>query len=674
MVSVPVLYTSVAKEIKREMAEEMNTEILFQPLTIAGLKLPNRVLMTTVKLGYGTPQGEVTERHIAFYVRRAEGGVGLIATEPLYIHRNGREIPTQMGIHDDELIPGLRRLTDAVHEAGGLIMAHINHAGRVANPKLVPGDERVSASDVLCPANQVTPRALTLEEIPTYVHYFVRAARRVREAGFDAVEIPFSHGYLIHQFLSPHTNRRNDEYGGSLENRLRFGREVIAAVREVVGDSFPIVARMNAQDHVEGGLTIEDAEEIALALEKMGVDALSVTSGTMCESVAYCLYPIGTPKAHLLPMSARIRNHVSIPVAVAGRIRTPDVAREALALGQADWIGLGRPFLADPDWVRKTEIGDEVAILRCAACHQGCLTELRKGHGTSCLFNPLTGREAEVQIAPVEQPRQVMVAGGGPAGMEAAIIAAQRGHRVTLYERDDRLGGRFREAVQVPYKEEFADLIRYQQVQLQRTGVEVHLNATVTPETVSAEEPDAVVVATGAQPIVPPFPGLKETRWMTAYDLLDGRAEVSTPTAFIVGAGTTGMETAEYLAGRGIRCMVVKRRPEVGGKLDPLARSLLLRRLESLGVDVRTGVEVVRFETDEQGQTTVVARPWPHQEGAPELRFPAETVIIGMGLRADHSLADALADRPDVYTIGDCVEPREVLHAVYEGFEVGRTV
>jgi 2-enoate reductase len=267
-----------------------------------------------------------------------------------------------------------------------------------------------------------------------------------------------------------------------------------------------------------------------------------------------------------------------------------------------------------------------------------------------------------------------MVAGGGPAGMEAAIIAAQRGHRVALYEKDDRLGGRFREAVQVPYKEEFADLIRYQQVQLQRAGVEVHLDATVAPETVAAEDPDAVVVATGAQPIVPPFPGLKETRWMTAYDLLDGRAEVSTLTAFIVGAGTTGMETAEYLAGRGIRCMVVKRRPEIGGKLDPLARALLLRRLESLGVEVRTGVEVVRFETDEQGQTTVIARPWPHQEGVPELRFPAETVIIGMGLRADHALADALSDRPDVYTIGDCVEPREAVDAVYEGFEVGRTV
>ncbi len=650
----------------------MSTDLLLQPLTIASLTLPNRVFMTTVKLGYGTPQGEVTERHIAFYVRRAEGDVGLITTEPLYVHPNGRELPTQLGVHDERLVSGLSQLTNAVHAAGGRLMAHINHAGRVANPKLVPADERVSASKVPCPANQVTPRALTLEEIPTYVSYFAQAARRVREAGFDAIEIPFSHGYLIHQFLSPHTNRREDEYGGTLTNRLRFGQQVLAAVRKAIGGDFPLVVRMNARDYVDGGLEIDDAMALAPLLDQMGVNALSITSGTMCESVPYCLYPLGTPKAHLLPMSARIRQSVSIPVAVAGRIRTPDVAREALALAQADWIGLGRPFLADPDWVRKTAAGDEVAILRCAACHQGCLTELRKGHGASCLFNPLTGREATVQIAPAKHPRRVMVAGGGPGGMEAAIIAAQRGHAVALYEKDDRLGGRFREGAQVPYKEDFADLIRYQRVQLQRTGVDVHLNTTVTPEMVAADNPDAVVVATGAQPIVPPFPGLEKTRWMTAYDLLDGKDKVNTSSAFIVGAGTTGMETAEYLAQRGVRCIVVKRRPEIGGKLDPLARTLLLKELESSGVDVRTGVEVVGFETNGEGQTTVVAQPWPHQQGAPDLRFPAETVVIGMGLRADRTLAEALAGRPNVYIVGDCVEPREALEAVYEGFEAGR--
>lgn len=651
----------------------MNSDKLLQPIQIAELTIPNRVLMTTVKLGYGNTSGEVTDRHIAFYVRRAEGEVGLISSEPLYIHPSGKELPTQLGIDADSMQSGLSRLTDAVHAAGGLIMAHINHAGRVANPKLVPEAERISSSDVLCQTNKVTPRALSRKEIPEQILRFREAARRAVQVGFDAIEIPFSHGYLIHQFLSPFTNRREDDYGGSLENRLRFGEEVVAAVRDEIGAGFPLIIRMNAGDYVEGGLTIEDGERIAPILESWGVHALSITSGTMCESPAFCLYPMATPKAHLAPMAARIRGKVSIPVAVAGRIRTPGVAREILSMEQADWIGLGRPFLADPDWVKKTAAGDEESILRCAACHQGCLTELRKGHGTSCMFNPLTGRESEITLTAVQEPRGVMVIGGGPAGMEAAIIAAQRGHRVTLHEKDDRLGGRFREAAQVPYKEEFSDLIRYQQVQLARNGVEIHLNSRITSAEVNEEDPEVVIIAVGAEPIVPPFPGLEETRWMTAYDLLDGRAQVATSTAFIVGAGTAGLETAEFLAQNGVRCTVVKRRPELGASLDPLSRNLLLRRLESQGVDVRTGLEVVRFETTE-GQTTVIANSWPDGESTPPHRLPAETVIISLGLRSDPSLSDSLGDRENVFSIGDSVAPREALDAILEGFEVGRMI
>ncbi len=649
---------------------------LLEPFQLGKLTLPNRVVMTTLKLGYGNKVGEVNQRHIAFYRRRAEGNVGLLTSEPLYVQLNGRELPTQLGIHNDGLVPGLQELTGAVHAAGGLVMAHINHAGRAANPKLVPPDERISASDVFCPANQVTPHPLTKEGITEIVSAFRAAAGRARQADFDALEIPFSHGYLIHQFLSPHTNHRQDEYGGSFENRMRFGREVIAAVRAEVGDDYPIVVRMNAKDYVPGGLEIEDAIEIARSLETLGVQALSITSGTMCESVPFCLYPTGTPKANLLPMAGQIKDTVSLPIIVAGRIRSPEVAREALSASQTDLIGLGRPFLADPDWVQKTAAGDEEGILLCAACHQGCLGELRLGHGTSCMFNPLTGREAEIQLTPVEEPRRVMVIGGGPGGMEAAITAAQRGHQVTLFEQDDRLGGRLREAVSVPYKEEFADLIRFQQVQLEREDVEVRLNTAVTPELVSREAPDVIVLAAGAEPIIPSFPGLEETSWTTAYDLLDGKSEVKTKTAFIVGAGTAGLETAEYLAQRGVSSIVVKRKPEVGGKLDPLARAVLLKRLESLGVDVRTGLEVVRFEKSKAGQTTVVARHYPRRENVSELRFEAETVVIALGLRANHELAEALEsqDGPPVHIIGDYVEPREALEAVWEGFEAGRNV
>ncbi|MFC1661538.1 FAD-dependent oxidoreductase [Gemmatimonadota bacterium] len=510
---------------------------LFQPFSIGSCHLPNRVVMTTVKLGYATPAAEVTARHTAFYARRARGGAGLLTTEPLFVQANGRELPTQLGIHEDSLTPRLEELVEAVHAAGGRIMAHINHAGRAANPMLVPEDGLVSASDVLCPANRVTPRPLSLAEITGIVHAFAEASRRVREAGFDAIEIPFSHGYLIHQFLSPHTNRREDGYGGTFENRLRFGKEVLAAVRAEVGDALPVVVRMNAVDYVEGGMDIDDALHLAGSLVHLGVDALSITSGTMCESVPFCLYPTGTPEANLLPLAARIREASALPVIVAGRIRSPAVARKALTAGQTDLIGLGRPFLADADWVRKAEVGDEEGILLCAACHQGCLGELRKGHGTHCLFNPLTGRESGVQTRPALEKRRVVVVGGGPAGLEAARVAAQRGHDVSLYEQKDHLGGQLSLAARVPHKEGFLDAIRHMELMAERVGARIHLGTRVTTKGLIDERPDVVVLATGGIPLFVAFPGLEDTRWLLAADVLEGTVRIDTQSVLLIGGG-----------------------------------------------------------------------------------------------------------------------------------------
>ena len=641
----------------------MKNDELFQPLRLANLTLENRVVMTAVKLGYGSKQGEVNERHIAFYRRRARGGPGLITTEPLYVRADGRELPTQLGIDTDRQIEGLRRLVNETHAAGGRIMAHINHAGRAANPKLVPESQRISASDILCPANQTVPRPLTLAEIGEVVASFGAAAGRVREAGFDALEIPFSHGYLIHQFLSPHTNGRDDDYGGSLENRLRFGREVVTAVRSQVGRDFPLIVRMNAMDYVEGGLSIEDAIEIAPAVEGMGVNALSITSGTMCESVPFCLYPTGTPKANLLPMAARIRAVVDVPVIVAGRIRTPTVARNALANGQTDLIGLGRPLLADPDWVRKAEAGEEDDILLCAACHQGCLAELRKGSGTSCVFNPMTGREAEVQMAPAAKPRHVMVVGGGPAGLEAACGAAERGHHVTLYEQENRLGGQFHLAAIPPHKEGFRDVIRHMELRARRAGVDIRTNTQVTAEMVASAGADVVILATGGIPLTVHFPGLDSAPWVLSADLLDGAVEAAGQTAIVIGGGLVGLETADFLASQGKEVTVVEMLDEVGSDMDPLAKAMITKRLKQHGAAIHTGTKVIRLT-----ENTVIA-----SKDNQEVSFPAETVVIAVGVRANRALPDALAGSDmEIFVIGDAVEPRKALEAIYEGFDIGR--
>jgi 2,4-dienoyl-CoA reductase-like NADH-dependent reductase (Old Yellow Enzyme family)/thioredoxin reductase len=641
----------------------MKDDPLLRPLSLGRLRLPNRVVMTAVKLGYGTGDGDVTERHVAFYARRARGGPALIVTEPLYVRGDGKELPTQLGIDSDRRIEGLRRLVEAVHKADGRVAAHLNHAGRAANPELVPERERVSASDVPCPANQVVPRPLTRPEIADLVSAFAAAARRARQAAFDALELPFSHGYLIHQFLSPHTNRRGDEYGGSLASRLRFGREVLEAVRDELGPGFPVIVRMNATDYVDGGLTADDAVPIASELARSGVDALSVTSGTMCESVPYCLYPAGTPKANLLPMAARIREAVPVPVIVAGRIRTPAVARKALAAGQADLIGLGRPFLADPDWVRKVEAGDEEAILLCAACHQGCLAELRKGHGTGCVFNPRTGHEGDSTPTPAERARRVLVIGGGPAGLEAARTAAERGHRVVLYERERRLGGQLRLAAQPPHKEGFLDVIRHLELTTRRAGVKILTRTHVTTEMIRNARPDAVVLATGGVPLSLDFPGLDRARWVLAADLLDGTVPVETETAFVVGGGLVGLETADFLASQGKRVTLTEMLEGVGGDMDPLARTLLTRRLGQHGVEIHTGTRVLRLT-----ESTVVAR-----RGDREVVFPCETLVMAVGVRSNRQLSDALAGSDmEIHVIGDALEPRKALEAIREGFEVGR--
>lgn len=639
----------------------MNEDPLFRPLQLGSLTLPNRVVMTTVKLGYASELGEVGDRHVAFYVRRAQGGAGLLTSEPLYVQRNGRELPTQLGIDDDALTAGLERLVSAVHGAGGRIMAHINHAGRAANPQLVPEGQRVSASDVLCPANRVIPRPLSRNEIRDLIGAFAEAAGRVRAAGFDAIEIPFSHGYLIHQFLSPHTNHRDDEYGGFFENRLRFGEEVLRAVRVQVGPDLPIVVRMNATDYVDGGLTIEDALAIAKSLSDLDVNALSVSSGTMCESVPFCLYPTGTPKAQLLPMAARVRKASGLPVIVAGRIRSPGVAREALAAGQTDLIGLGRPLLADPDWVGKAQAGDEEAILLCAACHQGCLAELRKGRGTHCMFNPLSGRESEIHVTPAKEPRRVMVIGGGPAGLEAAYVAAQRGHQVSLFEQEDHLGGQLDLAARAPHKEEFLDVIRYLALMAQRAGVDVHLRTRITADRVITDWPDAVIVATGGIPLTISFPGLESARWLLATEVLEGAVRVETASVFLIGGGLVALETADFLAAQGKQVTLVEMLPEVGAHMDSLARSMLLKRLRDRGVDIHTNTKVIRLEPD-----AAVA-----QADRRETHFPIETVVLAVGVLPNRELADRLEGSGlQTHVIGDALEPRKALEAIREGFQV----
>jgi len=424
---------------------------VFEETCIGTLTLSNRFIMAPVKTGYGNLAGEVTQRYINFYLRRAEGGVGLITTEPMYIHPSGKELPNQIGIHEDNLIDGLRRLTDAIHRAGTKVVAHLNHAGRMANPKATHLP-LVSSSAVPCAATDLIPKMLNQTELKTFVDYYRQAAGRAKIAGFDAIELQFGHGYLIAQFLSKLVNDRKDEYGESLENRLRFGLEVLRAVKTEVGADFPVICRLSAKEYIPNGLAIKDSKDIASVLEKAGADALHIAGGSACESPAWYFQHSALPEKVFLGDAVALKKVVGIPIIAVGRLGTPQKVKEALDIFGMDFIALGRPLIADPDFPKKMQNGNENDICLCGACLQGCLSMVKDGKGLSCVINPKVGREGEINIKSTDNPKKVMVIGGGPAGLEAAITAASRGHQIDLYEKDE-LGGQFRLACKPPMKE-----------------------------------------------------------------------------------------------------------------------------------------------------------------------------------------------------------------------------
>jgi 2,4-dienoyl-CoA reductase-like NADH-dependent reductase (Old Yellow Enzyme family)/thioredoxin reductase len=633
----------------------------FEPISIRRLSLINRLVMAPVKTGYGNAAGDVTQRHLDFYERRAQGGVGLIITEPMYVHPSGRELPTQIGIHEDRLVDSLRRLTEVIHWHGAKVAAHLNHAGRMANPKAAT-PPLLSASAVPCPAVGVIPEAIPREGIFTVIEWFRDAARRAKAAEFDAVELQFGHGYLVAQFLSPLVNRREDEYGGDLAGRFHFASAVLLGVREAVGPDFPVICRISGEEYVPGGLTLEDSREIALRLQALSADALHVGGGTACESPAWFLQHMALPPGEFLRAAATIKQAVSIPVIAVGRLGDPSLINAALAEGKADLVALGRPLVADPFFPAKMLGGGYEAIRYCAACLDGCLGRVKAGEGLRCALNPTVGREGEPGPRRASRWRRVFVVGGGPGGMEAALAAAARGHHVELFEARESLGGQAALAAVPPHKEGYRAITASLAAALRRAKIPVHTGTRVGVDDLVKRFPDAVIVATGAGPAVPAVPGLVEVGFVTGHQILRGEVQAG-PRVLVIGGGMVGVEVAEFLAVGGREVTVVKRRPEIAPDMEPIARALLLKRLQALPVKILTGTTVKRISSE-----GILV-----EKGGEEIPLaPVDTVVVAAGTQPVDDLSQGLRDLEiEVRVIGDAQRPRRIFDAVHEGYAAG---
>ncbi len=652
-----------AMERKAKAAGEGAAEFkhLLSPGRIGKMQVKNRVVMPPMGTGYAGEEGFVSARLANYYEARAEGGTGLIIVEVAAVAPEGRAILRQVGIWADKFVPGLRHLAQRIKRPGARAAIQLHHAGRQTTTA-VCGSRPVAPSALPCPVCGEEPREMNVDEIRGTVAAFGHAARRAREAGFDAVEIHGTHGYLVNQFFSPYSNRRSDAYGGDWERRLRFPREVVQAVRAAVGDHFPVLFRMNANEYMEGGITPEEGLVFAGLLEKWGVDAIHVSVGVY-GSPAPMIATMSVPETPLEDYAAAIKEKVRLPVIAVGKFHDPELGEAVIGQGRADFIAVGRGLITDSHFVRKIEQGQLQSIRKCIQCNQMCADFLLAyNRPVSCIYNARAGKEGEFPFEKACHAKKVVVVGGGPAGLEAARVARERGHRVVLFDRGPGLGGQALLAKAAPKKDRFGEILRYLIYRNEVSGVEIHRGTPAGVGTVMREKPDAVILATGASPLVPDLPGLDRSKAVTAWEVLQEKV-VPGRHVVVVGGGLVGCETAEFLAEKGHRVVVVEMAPELAPDQFPTLRGELLARLEANpAVEIRTGTTVTGV-----GPSSVHIR----REGEEIALEEIDTVIWATGASSFNPLEGPLKERmEEVYAIGDCDHPRNAGEAIHEAFQV----
>jgi 2,4-dienoyl-CoA reductase-like NADH-dependent reductase (Old Yellow Enzyme family)/thioredoxin reductase len=633
---------------------------LFEPGRIGNIQLKNRVIKAPQHTGLANPDGSVTDRMLRYYKDVASGGVGMVIVEYAWIDNDAsRASPCQLGIAGVDHLPGLSLLAQTIQANGAKAAIQISHAGRqrftLVRPKApstVPWEEIYAQG---CPP----PEELRFEEIPQIVKSFGQAAKRAQIADFDMVEIHACHGYLISNFLSPRTNKRTDWYGGSLENRMRFLLEVIAEIKGQVGAGYPVCVRVSGIDYEPDGTTIEETIELCKRLEALGVAAIHMSGGNHHQTI-HEVSPMGMSLAHNVWAAEAVKKEVKVPVIASGSINLPDLAESILADGKGDFIALGRPLWADPEWPLKAMEGRPEDIRPCIRCNDGCLA--RGDHQAktiSCSVNVAVCREEEFKITKAEHPKSVAVIGGGPGGMEAARVCALRGHNVTLYEKRE-LGGALLEASIPEFKApDLKPLIDYFRTQMKKLKIKV-VNEEATSKTIKSGGYDAVIVAAGATPLaLEEVHGITHQKVTDASQVLHGKASLGQKIA-VIGGGIVGTEVGLFLAEKGKEVVFVEMLDTFMNNITFDEKLVYEERFKNLNVSILTGK---RLDSVTDHGITVMDRY------GVRTKVSVDTVVLAAGFKPKRDLIDSLREVPtvQVFEAGDCVRPRKIFDAIHDG-------
>lgn len=638
----------------------MNDEfrMFLSPGKIGTLELKNRCIMPPMGTHCVGPDLMVPDRLCEYHKRRALGGCALNITEVCLVHPSG-ESGIDLAGYNDTFLPGLTRLADAIHAGGGKACLQLWHPGRQGESRGNPW----APSPIPCPVVGIVPHEMTEDEIWEVIAAYGDTALRAKRAGYDAVELHAGHGYLVDEFFNEYTNHRTDAFGGSFENRTRFAMEIIKDIKKKVGDDFPLIVRMNGQENAEGGIVIEDAIEIAKLFEKAGVHALDISQGAYTV-MSSGMPPYFYPEALNAENSAAIKANVSIPVICVGRITTPMLAEKLLREGKGDFVAIGKGQLADPDFVKKAAEGRADEIIRCIGCTQACVGGIRK-HDVTCVFNPVTGHEKERTVQPAEVRKNVLVIGGGPGGLEAAWVAAQRGHSTTLIEKTAQLGGQFLLASVAPKKAHYADAVKLLAMRAIRAGAQIHLATEATPEKIAQYAPDEIVIACGSTPVIPKLPGLDALPSYTAHDVLARKTYVSASEVAVIGGGLVGVEVAEILALQGKKVHIVEMLDVIGSDVELLIKRYMNDTLNRLCVATHPGTRCKELYPD---HIAVETNGEAHD-------IPCGAVVFAVGSRCNTAVVDMVKETGIPYhVVGDAQSVGKVQNAIWTAHEAARNI